>query len=247
MRSPLRWILAPLLLVALASAGAAQIRIPIRAPMPRPMPRVMPAPNVRPMPGAAVNPGRAGPAGPAVMPHWIPFYRPIGHHHHGGGADDASWDWILLAIWILIAIVLIAFIYFAIRKWRNRAVLKSKPRSIAGSERCSNCGIAYACYDGTCFQCRTRPTQPNPSIVQDVHVYDNPLDAVVEVSVTEGHFTRQETIHVEVPGEGRALSIQLRPEMRGMVLCFHHVASKGAGHLYVRFVVPAEQAMAITV
>ena len=238
----MRWAIIALASIAISGPAWGQ-RIPIRVapPIPRPMPAL-----AKPVPLVA-NPVR--PVGaPVPFVAYIPFY---GRNHRGddGAGPDDDYDWVVLAIGIFVLALLCAGIVWAVRKWRRPAV--------GASGACPHCGFAYAFDGALCTHCRgnppgsppgdfssgPRPAEfplPKPILVLEVDLTGNPLDVVAEVRVTAAHFTREETIQVAVPGEGRTIAVQLKPEMRGKVLCYAHLMSEGAGHLFVRFIVTDE-------
>src|SRR5262249_42045538 len=69
---------------------------------------------------------------------------------------------------------------------------------------------------------------------------ENPLDVRMEVRVPEELFVRQESIHLQVPGEVGTISVQLKPHMRGKLLRLRGALKRGAGHLFVRVLVREE-------
>jgi hypothetical protein len=191
--------------------------------MPRPV-----VPNPAPIAARPV-PVAARPVQPTPWPVWIPFSGGSRRHNDNGENNEGLNDWLLLGFWIVVLLVVLAIAIILIRMLRKRA-------------RDAHTESAAPTSNLTTY---SRPLDPAPVLLEDVHLHDNPLDYLLEIRVTERHFADAETVLVAVPGEGRMMPIRLTPEMRGMVLCYRNLLSKGAGHLYVRFFIGVEYATAI--
>jgi hypothetical protein len=72
----------------------------------------------------------------------------------------------------------------------------------------------------------------------------NPWNVHMEVRVAERLFLREETLHLQAPGETATITVRLKRHMRGKVVRLPNAVRQGKGHLFLRFHLIEETARA---